>query len=137
MISQPVKEPFLIVFVAYIALSFAFPNESKLPQAPLEMVVYILQNLLLLPGLFDIEPIITVAWSLSYEVFYYLLTPIIIYALKLKSWRVNYRLWLCGSLAVVGMVVLPLVDGPIRLVMFIAGILLFELYQYCGQFFRS
>ena len=63
---QRIYPVFLVVFAIYIMLSFIFPSESKLPEGYVEIVKYILQNLLLLPGVFNIEPLITVAWSLSY-----------------------------------------------------------------------
>lgn len=51
---------FLMVFAVYCALSFVFPRESRIPHdAPLG---YLAANLLL-PGLFPIRPMITVAWS--------------------------------------------------------------------------
>lgn len=125
---QRIYPTFLAVFTIYIALSFLFPSESKLPSQASEIVTYIVQNLLLLPGIFDIKPIITVAWSLSYEVFYYFIIPIVIFSLKLKKWNVNQRIlfWIVASIA--GLIGWALLGGPIRLLMFISGILLFEFY---------
>ena len=50
-------QKFLAVFAVYCALSFLFPRESSIPSdAPLS---YLAANLLLLPGLFPIKPMIT------------------------------------------------------------------------------
>ncbi len=119
---------FLVVLAVYVLLSFLFPAESKFPDGFSAAIVYFLQNLALLPGLFDIDPIITVAWSLSYEVFYYLVIPCIIFALRLKSWKSDHRIILWAIVAAIGFIYFYLNGGPIRLMMFIAGILLFELF---------
>lgn len=63
---QRIYPTFVTVFLIYLLLSAAFPSESKIPDG-WEGLIFVMQNLLLLPGLFDINAIITVAWSLSYE----------------------------------------------------------------------
>ncbi|MEO8036829.1 MAG: acyltransferase, partial [Acidobacteriota bacterium] len=74
---QRIYPTFLAVFVLYLLLSFVFSGQSKLPHGTIAASGYVLANLLLLPGLLPIEPLITVAWSLSYEVFYYLSAPLL------------------------------------------------------------
>ncbi len=117
---------FIVVFIAYVLLSFAFPSESRIPADPAEAALYLVQNLLLLPGLFPIDPLITVAWSLSYEMLFYLVTPAFIALLGLRGrsrrWRVVFLLAGAGALALHG----ALQGGPIRLMMFVAGMLLHE-----------
>ncbi|WP_280154891.1 acyltransferase [Piscinibacter sp. XHJ-5] len=82
---------FLVVFVTYMALAFAIPSlGAKLPATGLPS--YFLANLLLLPGLFPIEPLITVAWSLSYEMFFYLLLPVVIALARLRQWAPVHRI---------------------------------------------
>ena len=54
---------FLAVLAIYLLLSLVFPAERKIPADTADAAVYLLQNILLLPGLFPIVPIITVAWS--------------------------------------------------------------------------
>ena len=132
---QRIYPAFITVLAIYIFLSFIFVSYSKLPQDPSALAIYILQNLLLLPGIFPVEPIITVAWSLSYEVFYYLLIPPVIFCMKLTRWNVNTRIVFWGVISVLYIYLAshPLwtnhVDQKIHLVMFIAGILLYELYS--------
>lgn len=84
---------FLVVFIAYVLLSFAFPSESRIPADPAEAALYLVQNLLLLPGLFPIDPLITVAWSLSFEMLFYLVTPAFIALLGLRR---RSRRWQIG-----------------------------------------
>ncbi len=126
---QRIYPTFLVVFAVYLFLSFLFPNESKIPQGASAASVYLLQNLLLLPGIFKIEPVITVAWSLSYEIFYYLLIPCLILLLKMKTWSTDSKIifWLVAG--VMGFLAYAFFGGPGRLNMFIAGILLFELFE--------
>ena len=124
---------FLAVFAIYIALSQVFPNENKIPRGAVDAAVYLSQNLLLLPGLFPIEPLITVAWSLSYEMFYYLAMPLLIVVLSLRTrsaaWRIRFFVLLAG----VSLLVFSLVGGHVRLVMFVAGVLLFDVLQTRGD----
>lgn len=117
---------FLAVFVLYLLLSWLFPHESKIPHGVAATFIYLVSNLMLLPGLFPIEPMITVAWSLSYEMFYYLLVPVLIAVLGLRQWSRSARMVFFGLLAVSMLTLAYWVGGHIRLVMFVAGILLFE-----------
>jgi exopolysaccharide production protein ExoZ len=117
---------FLAVFAMYLVLSLVFPAENKIPAGATQAAAYLIENLLLLPGLFPIEPMITVAWSLSYEMLYYLAIPLLIGLFRLRDrsagWRVAFFLTAAGAILIGS----TLLDGPIRLIMFVAGILLYE-----------
>ncbi|MEO6393652.1 MAG: acyltransferase [Pyrinomonadaceae bacterium] len=118
---------FLAVFAVYLAMSLLFPGKSKLPAETGAAVWYVIQNILLLPGLFNIEPIITVAWSLSYEFFYYLLIPILVGVAAMRRWAPSWRV--VFFLALAAAFTAACIAGwisHIRLIMFISGILLFE-----------
>lgn len=117
---------FLVVFFAYLVLSFVFPNESKLPATLWDSSVYVLQNLLLLPGIFPIEPIITVAWSLSYEMLYYLVIPALFMLLHLRQRSLRWRTVFFLACTAAITLYCALQGGPVRLIMFISGILLFD-----------
>jgi exopolysaccharide production protein ExoZ len=123
---QRIYPVFTAVFVLYIGLSLLFPEQNKIPSPAGDGALYLLQNFLLLPGLLPIRPMITVAWSLSYEMFYYLAVPLVIAALKLRqrgsAWRVTLFLLVAAGFAVFS----AFNDGPVRLLMFISGILLYE-----------
>jgi peptidoglycan/LPS O-acetylase OafA/YrhL len=124
---QRIYPAFLAVFALYLLLSWLLPQESKIPQGLLAASVYLVANLLLLPGLFPIEPMITVAWSLSYEMFYYLLVPSLIAMLNLRQQTRLARMAFFGAVAVLGLALAHWVgSSPVRLVMFVAGILLYE-----------
>jgi peptidoglycan/LPS O-acetylase OafA/YrhL len=124
---QRIYPTFLTVFVIYLVLSFVFPTENKIPKDPEKGALYVLQNLFLLPGLFDIRPIITVAWSLSYEFFFYLLIPILVAFTGMRDWQRLYRTFFFIALAVLHVSLSWTFSLPhFRLIMFLAGILLYE-----------
>jgi exopolysaccharide production protein ExoZ len=117
---------FTVVFAIYLLLSLVFPAESKIPTQWPAASLYILQNFLLLPGLFNIEAINTVTWSLSYEFFYYLLVPIMMLCLSLRKWPAKYRIWFFIAISFVGFICFAIFGGHVRLLMFVSGILLYE-----------
>jgi exopolysaccharide production protein ExoZ len=118
---------FSVVFLVYLALSFLAPAESKIPpEAP---ITYLLQNFLLLPGMVDILPMITVAWSLSYEMFYYICMPIIIAAFRLRHRTTEWRIVFVTVMAIGTAYYCASEGGHISLIMFMAGILLHEAVQ--------
>jgi len=115
---------FLAVFAIYLAISVAVPHRSKI-EGPLHVV----QNLLLLPGIFDITPIITVAWSLSYEMFFYLVVPALVTLLALRSRSRRWRVTFIGSFALCYWLYCLRYGGHPRLLMFCGGMLLCEAVQ--------
>ena len=117
---------FTVVFVVYLVLSVLFPGESKIPKDLGEGVIFVVQNYLLMPGLFDVEPIVTVAWSLSYEFFYYLLIPVVITFLGMRLWESGSRILLFLTVTIISFGLFAIYGGHIELLMFVSGILLFE-----------
>ncbi len=67
---------FLVVLAIYVGISVVIPQYSKLPHSIYQAVIYVAENVCMLPGIFNITPIITVSWSLSYELFFYLTIPL-------------------------------------------------------------
>jgi exopolysaccharide production protein ExoZ len=127
---QRIYPAFLVVFAIYVGLSFAFPEENKIPGSIPAGLLYLVENLLLLPGLFPIEPMITVAWSLSYEMFYYLAIPL---AIVLFNLRARTPKWRIVFFALVGSATLSYCaafGGHVRLIMFLCGVVLHEVLQY-------
>jgi exopolysaccharide production protein ExoZ len=126
---QRIYPPFLAVFAIYLALSFVFPAQSKLPPDVRSGALYLIQNLLLLPGIFPMEPFIAVTWSLSYEFFYYLTLPVLVLGLQMTRWQRRHRVAFFIALAVAFVASWTIAPFRPRLLMFIAGILLYELVQ--------
>jgi peptidoglycan/LPS O-acetylase OafA/YrhL len=115
---------FTAVFVMYLALSILLPSESKIPGDGAAW--FLIANYLLLPDLWPIQPMITVAWSLSYEMFSYLALPLLIALFKLRDRSVTWRVTFFLSIAVAFSIYTALNGGPVRLIMFISGIALYE-----------
>lgn len=120
---------FLAVFALYLVLALASGRVERFPTEPAAAALYVLQNLLLLPGVFPIDPLITVAWSLSYEFFFYLLVPLVVAGVGLRArsgaWRIGFLL--LSTLAV--LLAFAAYGGPVRMSMFLAGMLLYELVR--------
>src|SRR5450830_691679 len=114
---------FLVVFALYLVISVLRPADSKIVGTGVDACLYVLQNVMLLPGLFNITPIITVAWSLSYEMLYYIAIPVVIALFQMRErsvqWRV--RFFLIGAVLIAAWC--ALFGGPVRLIMFVSGIL--------------
>ena len=53
--------------------------------------LYIVENLLLLPGVINLPAIISAAWSLSYEFSFYLAIPILVLLLRARTWTRRSR----------------------------------------------
>lgn len=122
---------FLAVLGLYIVLSLVFPEVSRIHGLPLaDLGVYLAQNLLLLPGVFSIAPIITVTWSLSYEMFSYLAMISIVLATRMWTWSSRSRVvfFVCVWIVYFGLS-LRMQHSLVRALMFVVGILLFEAMQ--------
>lgn len=78
------------------------------------------------PGVFHIEPIITVAWSLSYEMLYYVVLPPLLLLFGMRGRSRRWRIGFFGVAAAAIVLAGSMYGGPMRLAMFIAGILLHE-----------
>ena len=94
------------VLLVYLLGFLFFPERSKLPDDRVQASLYVAANLLLLPGVFPIEPILTVSWTLSYIMLFAVVLPPAYQLLRMKRWSPWAR---CG-LYVAAM----LVAGPSR-----------------------
>lgn len=125
---QRLYPAFTAVFCAYLALSFLVPGESKLPPGRGDLLLYVAENYLLLPGLLPIEPMITVAWSLSFEVFFYLALPLCVGALRLRERPPGTRMACVLAAGTVLFAITAACDASMhaRMLMFVAGMALVE-----------
>jgi len=116
---------FLAVLAIYLVAGLLLPERSKIPADG--ALPYVLANLLLLPGVFPIVPIISVAWSLSYEMAFYVVLPPICWLLRALALSPRARLGVWG-LAVIGhSVVTAWQCAGGRVLMFVAGMALVDL----------
>ncbi len=125
---QRIYPAFLVVFALALALTLLAPDQAKLPHEPWRAAAMIGANLALLPGLFPIPRIVDVAWSLSYEIFFYVVTAAVV--LKAGMGRLPGRRRVRILLVCFGLFVLTCFAGPagfpLRMMPFFAGMLLAE-----------
>jgi exopolysaccharide production protein ExoZ len=121
---QRIYPTFLVVLAMQLLVLLVSASGGGLPRDGWERAQLLAANLLLLPGLFDIRAIVIVAWSLSYEMAFYLSLPVLLALLGARSWPPLARV-----AALLGAVVLTqVVDWPHpRMGMFGCGMLLVEL----------
>ena len=118
---------YLFVLAVYVALALAMPSQGKLPTSPLAALGAIAANVLLLPGIVPVAPIITVSWTLSFEMFFYLTVPGLIRVGRLRDRTSAWRSKLFVGLALFCTFVVGGLSGAHpRLSMFFAGMLLWE-----------
>lgn len=116
---------FLFVFVIYVLLCHLIPSISKLPHGLAKECVYMVENLLLFPGILKIPALVTVAWSLSYEFLFYLSLPLIITITNMRVWHRSWRISFFACLVLIHFLAYRLGLVPhIRLTMFFVGVLL-------------
>ena len=118
---------FTAVFLFYVCASVALPAYSKFHISRLSPVGYLLANFLMLPGILPIDPLIIVAWSLSYELCFYLTLPLLIRWLRISAWPRPARIAFFLALAAACLwPAVPALGRHARLCMFACGILLRE-----------
>lgn len=117
---------FFFVVCVYLLIFLIDPADSKLPGQVLPALLYVLANLALLAGVLPVEPIVAPAWSLSYLATFYLAAPLLVWQLHLSRWRRSQRVLLFVAIAAVLLAWGYLGGGPVRLAMFIGGMLLYE-----------
>jgi exopolysaccharide production protein ExoZ len=122
---------FAFVFLVYVALSYAMPSQSRIPAGSGAALRYILANLAMLPGMLSIMPLITVTWSLSYEWFFYLILPLMVWAFGLRRWASGRRIAFVLTICAVqyALCIANLSSHP-RLIMFGSGICLWEIVTH-------
>ncbi|MFN0186032.1 MAG: acyltransferase family protein [Aquabacterium sp.] len=129
---QRLYPAFLVVFVPLLAWHAV--RGAEVPVDPLSAGLVILANLLFIPGVFAMDAIMTVAWSLSWEMAFYLVLGLLVPGLGLHAWprwgRIGAILAVMGLVAMVcdrapegaGVFVVPLPLLPL-----LVGMLLFEI----------
>jgi exopolysaccharide production protein ExoZ len=132
---------FLTVFAVYLLLSVTLPSLTKFSAQGWQLVRAVLVNLAFLPGFLNVKPIVSVAWSLSYEWYFYITAPIVVRCLRLRDWKRSKRVSLLAASAVIYIILsalgpqisavvgVPIYRFHVRLVMFLAGMLVFEILE--------
>ena len=124
--AQRIYPAFLAVFAIYVALLFVDPG-NHLPPGRIRGGLFLAANALLIPGIVPIEPLISVAWSLSYEFAFYILLPLLVYKLAFRQRSVRGRIaWMCVPALVLITAALVHPMAHKRMLMFLAGMWAFE-----------
>lgn len=146
---QRIYPAFLAVLLIYLAMSpflhlvhaASDRYASRIPGTAVGSVLYVLANVAFLPGVFPVKPIMNVAWSLSYEWFFYLLLPLVVMAFGMCRWqrRTRCSFFLGGALLfLVANIVFPAAfyfpsnpgrESHVEAVMFAGGIVLYEIVE--------
>ncbi|MBC5798684.1 MAG: acyltransferase [Candidatus Eremiobacteraeota bacterium] len=137
--AERIYPTFLAIFAVYIVLMGLHIGPSKLPHGAPNVARYLVANLLLLPGIFNIPAIIAAAWSLSYEFSFYIALPLVTITLALNRWRRRDRIIFFAFIAIAYIAACEALPhaapryeaawsgSHVRMVMFVAGILVYEL----------
>jgi peptidoglycan/LPS O-acetylase OafA/YrhL len=121
---QRLYPTFLVVLALHLLAAMLSSSGGGLPSGMRERLLLLAANLLLLPGLFDIQGIVVVAWSLSYEMAFYLVVPLVVAGLRLRRWLPARRV----ALLLVVLVLMQLLEwAHRRMGMFLCGMLLVEM----------
>ena len=135
---QRIYPTFLSVFTIYVLYDLIVAPRPEIPAEPVAAVVYLIQNAALLPGVFDIRPLVAVSWSLSYEIFFYLTLPLLVTGGRMRTWTTGARcaFFLVAALLYAGLHLtcthceIPSLRlspaAHLRMCMFVVGILVFE-----------
>jgi exopolysaccharide production protein ExoZ len=124
--AQRIYPTFIAVFLLACIIDFLRQN-PVIPQGILGGV-YIVENLLFLPGLFPIKPLSAVNWSLSYEWWFYAGITLLFSTLALGCLRPRTRVVtiVASGAVLVGAAAMGVSWIPIRGLSLIAGMLLAE-----------
>lgn len=126
-------------FVVAFAFAFAMEVPSLADAGVADVAGTIVANLLLLPGILPGEPILRVAWSLSYEFFFYFATALLVAVAGLRRCGASARMTVLLTLTAV-FCLLSLAETPhipVRMLPFFAGMLLFETQRVSARAVHS
>jgi exopolysaccharide production protein ExoZ len=118
---------FMVVFVIAIFWDFIRP-EPKIPDDPNNAIIYLVENMPFIPGLFPVEPLFVVNWSLSFEWWFYLTATFLFSVCRLATLPACYRinLIIAASAILYGLAASGLPHVPYRGLGLLGGMLVAE-----------
>ncbi len=125
---QRIYPAFIVAFALEFAAKLAGGGHDVLPAGAVDAALVIAANLLLLPGILPLPQIMAVAWTLSYEMFFYFATGAAVLGGHSYAASRRTRIAVIVALAVVFIAVstLEIPNFPTRMMPFFAGMLLAE-----------
>ena len=125
---QRIYPAFLTMFAFALALTVLVPIPGKIPDETWRAAAYLAANLALIPGIVPMVRIVDVAWSLSYEMFFYFATSALVLSIGVSRFHAKRRsavLWVL-TLAFIAASLFHIPNFPARMLPFFAGMLLAE-----------
>jgi peptidoglycan/LPS O-acetylase OafA/YrhL len=114
----------------YLVGSLLIPKLSKLPSNPFDFTIFLIGNLLLIPGLLSVRPLLDVAWTMSFIIFFYFIAGGLARFFRFSGMSRPWRLLLLISIGVVWATAGDATDlVPARTCMFWVGMSLSEIIQ--------
>jgi peptidoglycan/LPS O-acetylase OafA/YrhL len=130
--SRRVFPTYLVVLAIYVVLMLIDPHKSKLIGDGWSASLYILECALLIPGLFGHNPIVGIAWSLSYEMAFYIFLPLLVVVTRLRRRTLETRVSVLLVAACLTIAFALSIGRHERFVMFIGGMLAREALVRCN-----
>jgi exopolysaccharide production protein ExoZ len=122
---------FTFALAVYFVADLIWLPMKPLPDSFVAAILYVGANFLMLPGLLPIVPLMDVAWSLSYELFFYLTAPLISAAERLARLSNRTTVWVYVIVCAAYLCLTVLhVGAHARMVMFGCGILARRTLRY-------
>lgn len=124
---------FYFTLAIYLALSLTVGEAAGVIPDGLEMVPFIISQMLMVPMLFGNDYLVGVSWTLTYEFTFYAIAPVVLLGMRMKSLTTRARVGIIIVLTVLGAILFYNVFGPVRCMLFLAGILVYELRDVQGK----
>jgi exopolysaccharide production protein ExoZ len=125
--AQRLYPAFLVVFVIAIFWDF-FRPEPKIPEDLNDATLYLAENIFFIPGLFPVDALFVVNWSLSYEWWFYATITFLFSFCRLATlptyWRIS--IILAASAVLIGLSASGLPHVPARGLSLFGGMLVAE-----------
>jgi exopolysaccharide production protein ExoZ len=136
--AQRLYPAFIVALLIGVAVDWLRP-EPKIPHDLVAGFLYVAENIAFLPGLFPINPLFAVNWSLSYEWWFYFTATMLFSVLGLATLRQRYRICLIAGFAtaLVTLSIAGLPAVPIRGLPLFGGMLFAEATLVGWRLLRS
>jgi exopolysaccharide production protein ExoZ len=126
--------PYVIMLGVYVALSIAYPPESKIPSGHADAIRYLCANVLMISS----RPLITVSWTIGTLVALYTIVPCFWQYVHFERWSPAFRIALIVAAAALWFAAprpLPMLDARVGFVL--AGFGIYEALRGGAVFTRG
>lgn len=124
---------FYFTLAIYIAINLTVNKSAGTLPDGLELIPFIISQMLLIPMVFGNDYLVEVSWTLTYELAFYAIAPIVLLGMGMKTLTTRVRVGIVLATAMLGAILFYNVFGPVRSMLFIAGILVYELRDVQGK----